>query len=156
MDINIIKAEYKHIIDCKVALQKSELGRVYFKDEDKAINALKEGLSKNEICVATDKAGSCLGFIWVIPNGAFHSFPYLHMIVVKEEFRNLGIGKKLLKYFEEIISKDSSKLFLVVADFNPRAKQLYQSFGYKEVGIISDLYKRGVAECLMAKNNIKI
>lgn len=30
MDINIIKAENKHLLDCKITLQKSELGRIYF------------------------------------------------------------------------------------------------------------------------------
>ena len=151
MDVNIIKAENKYLIDCKVALQKSELGRVYFAEEDKAIKALNEGSSKWEIFVAINKKSICLGFIWVILNGAFHSFPYLHIIAVKEEFRNLGIGKKLLKHFEETICKTSSKLFLVVAEFNPEAKQLYQSIGYTEVGIIPNLYKRGVTECLMMK-----
>jgi len=67
------------------------------------------------------------------------------------EFRNLGIGKKLLKHFEETNSKTSLKLFLVVAEFNPKAKRLYQSIGYKEVGIVPNLYKRGVTECLMMK-----
>ena len=151
MDINIIKAENKYLADCKVALQKSELGRVYFAEEDKAIKALSEGISKGEIFVAINKEGICLGFIWVILNGAFHSFPYLHIIAVKEEFRKLGTGKKLLKHFEETTCKTSSKLFLVVAEFNPEAKQLYQSIGYKEIGIIPNLYKRGITECLMMK-----
>jgi len=151
MDIKIIKAENKYLIDCKAALQKSELGRVYFAQQDKAIQALNEGISKGEIYIALNKEGTCLGFIWIILNGAFHSFPYLHMIVIKEEFRNLGIGKKLLKHFEETNSKTSSKLFLVVAEFNPKAKRLYQSIGYKEVGIVPNLYKRGVTECLMMK-----
>ena len=52
MNINIIKAENKHLPDCKLALQKSELGRVYFAEEDKAIKALSEGISKGEIFVA--------------------------------------------------------------------------------------------------------
>jgi ribosomal protein S18 acetylase RimI-like enzyme len=151
MDINIIKAENKHLFDCKIALQKSELGRVYFPEEDKAIKALNEGISKGEVFIATNKEHECLGFIWFILNGAFHCFPYLHIIAVKEEFRNLGIGKKLLQYVEETTSKNSSKLFLVVADFNPRAKRLYQNIGYKEVGTIPSLYKRGVTECLMMK-----
>lgn len=151
MDINIIKAKNKHLIDCKIALQKSELGRVYFSEEDKAIRALNEGISKGEIFIAINKECECLGFVWFILNGSFHSFPYLHIIAVKEEFRNFGIGKKLLQYFEETTSKNSSKLFLVVADFNSRAKQLYQSIGYKEIGIIPNLYKRGVTECLMMK-----
>ncbi len=151
MDINIIKAENIHLVDCKVALQESELGRAYFPEEDKAIQALNEGISKGEVFVAINKERICVGFIWVILNGAFHSFSYLHIIAVKEEFRSLGIGKKLLSYFEEITSKSSSKLFLVVADFNPRAKQLYESIGYKEVGFIPNLYKRGITECLMMK-----
>jgi len=151
MDINIIKAENKHLADCKVALQKSELGRVYFEEENKAIKVLSEGISKGEIFVALNKEGICLGFIWFILNGAFHSFPYLHIIAVKEEFRNHGIGKKLLKHFEEITCETSSELFLAVAEFNPKAKQLYQSIGYTEIGIIPNLYKRGVTECLMMK-----
>jgi len=151
MDIDIIKAENRYLIDCKVALQKSELGRVYFAEEDKAIKVLKEGISKGEISIALNKECTCVGFIWFILNGAFHSFPYLHMIVVKEEFRNLGIGKKLLEHFEEITSKTSSKLFLVVADFNHKAKQLYENIGYEDVGNIPNLYKDGVTECLMMK-----
>lgn len=151
MDINIIKAENKHLIDCEVALLKSELGRVYFAEEDKAIKALSEGISKGEVFVAINKEGMCLGFAWAILNGAFHSFPYLHIIAVKEEFRNLGIGKKLLKYFEKVTCRTYSKLFLVVAEFNPKAKHLYQGIGYKEVGIIPNLYKTGVNECLMMK-----
>lgn len=151
MDINIIKAEGKHLIDCKTALQNSQLGKIYFSEEDYTTQALDEGISKEEIFIALNKECTFLGFIWIILNGAFHSFPYLHVIAVKEEFRNLGIGKKLLKYFEETTSKNSSKLFLVVADFNPKAKQLYQSIGYKEIGSIPNLYKRDVTECLMMK-----
>jgi len=151
MNINIIKAENKHLIDCEVALLKSDLGRVYFAEKDKANKSISEGISKGEIFIAINKEGICLGFVWFILKGAFHSFPYLHIIAVKEEFRDLGIGKKLLKHFEEIASKTASKVFLVVAEFNPAAKQLYQSIGYTEVGSMPNLYKSGVTECLMMK-----
>lgn len=151
MHISIIKAEEKHLYDCKVALINSELGRVYFSEQDKAVRALKDGISKGEISVAINDEGKCLGFIWIILNGAFHCFPYLHIIAVKEEYRNLGIGKQLLKYFEEVTHKYSSKVFLVVADFNEKANKLYESIGYKEVGVIPNLYKSGVTEHLMMK-----
>jgi len=151
MEISIVKAEEKHSIDCINALQKSELGRVYFSQENAAVQAINEGITKGEIFVAVNKECICVGFIWFITNGAFHSFPYLHIIAVKEEFRNLGIGRKLLQHFEEANFKKYSKLFLVVADFNPEAKRLYQSSGYKEVGIIPNLYRSGISECLMMK-----
>jgi ribosomal protein S18 acetylase RimI-like enzyme len=146
----IIKAEKEHIEDCALALENSELGRVYFSQPNKAIQAISEGVSRQEIFVAVDNNGLCLGFMWFIRNGAFHSFPYLHIIAVKEEYRNLGIGKELLNYFEKVIAQ-SSKVFLVVADFNPKAKQLYEKSGYTEVGVIPNLYKRGVTEYLMMK-----
>jgi len=146
----IIRAEKEHIEDCAIALENSELGRVYFSQPNKAIQAISEGVSNQEIFVTVDNNGLCLGFMWFICNGAFHSFPYLHIIAVKEEYRNLGIGKELLNYFEKVIAQ-SSKVFLVVADFNPMAKQLYEKSGYTEVGVIPNLYKRGVTEYLTMK-----
>lgn len=152
MDIKMIKAERKYIDDCKVALKNSELGKVYFSsDDNKVLQAINEGVSKQEIHVALNNEGICVGFIWFILNGAFHSFPYLHIIAVKDEFRNIGIGKKLMDYFEKVISKGCLKAFLVVADFNPKAKQLYENIGYKEVGTIPSLYKNSISEHLMMK-----
>lgn len=150
MEIKIIKAESRYQEDCIFALQHSELGRVYFPDEEKARRAIEEGFSKGEFYLAVNRE-ECLGFLWYIPNGAFHSFPYLHIIAVKEQYRGCGIGKRLLSFFETTISQTAGKAFLVVADFNPRAKQLYESIGYREIGVIPDLYKPGVNECLMMK-----
>lgn len=147
---NIIYAKLEHLNDCVSALENSELGSIYFSQENKAKNAIAEGISKQEILVALDNNGLCLGFIWYIRDGAFHGFPYLHIIAIKEEYRNLGLGNKLLSYFEKDIAQ-SSKVFLVVADFNLRAKKLYEKLGYVEVGIIPNLYKKGVTEFLMMK-----
>jgi len=144
-----------HLEDCKVALLKSRLGQVYFPSEDKALTMLAKGISKGEIFVAVDEAAreECLGFIWFILKGAFHSFPYLHIIAVKEVYRGMGIGRKLLHFFEETVFTDSSKVFLVVADFNPEARRLYERLGYRQVGAIPGLYKDGVTEYLMMKTN---
>jgi ribosomal protein S18 acetylase RimI-like enzyme len=49
---------------------------------------------------------------------------------------------------------DSSKVFLVVADFNPEAKRLYERMGYRQVGAIPGLYRDGVTEYLMMKTNV--
>jgi ribosomal protein S18 acetylase RimI-like enzyme len=149
MDVSIIKAENKHLNDCIIALQKSELGRIYFSTENKALNAISEGMGKGEISVAINGDNIVLGFMWIIENGVFHSFPYLHIVAVKEEFRGLGIGREFLNYMERVCN--SSKLFLVVADFNPDAKKFYIKNGFKEVGRIPDLYKNGVTEFLMMK-----
>jgi ribosomal protein S18 acetylase RimI-like enzyme len=151
MEITIVKGNINYIDDCEDALVKSELGLRYFSKEGSARKALEEGFVKEQIFVAIDSNNNCMGFIWCIMDGIFHSFPYLHIIAVKKESRKHGIGKKLLKFFEDICFKDYSKIFLVVADFNPDAKLLYQRIGYIEVGTIPNLYREGMTEYIMMK-----
>lgn len=91
------------------------------------------------------------GFIWVILNGIFHSFPYIHIVAVKSENRGHGIGEVLLRFVENEYFTKYSKLFLVVTDFNLNAKRLYQRIGYSEIGEIPNLYRKGISECLMMK-----
>jgi len=151
MKTSVIKGSMDYLGDCEQALVNSKLGRIYFNKSESAKKALEKGFSEDKIYVALDDNKNCVGFIWFALNGAFHSFPYLHIIAVKEQYRNKGIGTKLLKFFEDRCFENNSKLFLVVADFNPDAKRLYESMGYVEVGRIPDLYKDGITEHLMMK-----
>lgn len=151
MEVSILKGKIDYIDDCEEALVKSELGLRYFSKEGSGRKALVEGFQKQQIYIAVDCNNNCLGFIWYIFDGIFHSFPYLHIIAVKEENRSHGIGKKLLKFFEDTCFKECSKVFLVVADFNPDAKRLYEKIGYIEVGAVPSLYREGITEHIMMK-----
>lgn len=154
MNISIIKGNITHINDCEEALIHSELGRKYFSAEGSGRKALEEGFAKEGIYVALDEQDRCVGFMWYILNGVFHAFPYLHIIAVKEECRSLGIGAKLLKFFEDKCFENCSKVFLVVADFNPEAKLLYERMDYIQVGTIPNLYSEGITEYLMMKSKM--
>lgn len=150
MDIKIQKATYDNFSDCVEALLFSDIGTTYFSDEEKGKNAIREALDDGTIYVAIADS-VCAGFVWYLPTGAFHSFPYLHIISIKEAYRGKGIGKKMIKFVEDIVFNDSDKIFLVVGDFNPNAKRLYERIGYKQVGELPNLYKEGVNEYLMMK-----
>jgi Acetyltransferases len=152
MEIKIVKGSIDYINDCEDTLVNSELGIRYFSKNGSARNALEEGFAKEEIYIAMDNNQNYKGFMWIILDGIFHSFPYLHIVAVKQESRNQGIGKKLLKFFEDSCLKDFSKIFLVVADFNPDAKRLYEKNGYIQVGTIPNLYMEGITEHLMMKS----
>ncbi len=151
MGITIIKGSINHLNDCEDALVDSELGKRYFSEKGSARKSLEEGLCRNEIYVAIEN-NNCMGFIWVILNGIFHSFPYIHIVAVKSEVRGQGIGEDLLRFVENEYFTNYSKLFLVVADFNPKAKRLYERIGYSKIGEIPDLYRKGISECLMMKS----
>jgi ribosomal protein S18 acetylase RimI-like enzyme len=152
MEITVVKGRMSYINDCEDALVNSELGKRYFSEKGSARKSLEEGMNNGEIYVAIDNDNSCKGFVWVILNGIFHSFPYIHIIAVKSENRGHGIGRILLKFVEDVYFKNYSKLFLVVADFNPNAKRLYERMGYSVIGDIPDLYRNGITECLMTKS----
>jgi ribosomal protein S18 acetylase RimI-like enzyme len=151
MDITILKGSIDYLDDCEDALVNSELGKRYFSEKGSARKSLEEGFCKNEIYVAVEY-NHCKGFIWVIKNGIFHSFPYIHIVAVKSENRGQGIGEVLLRFVENEYFTDYSKLFLVVADFNSSAKRLYERLGYTEISEIPDLYRKGISECLMMKS----
>ncbi|MEX1376543.1 MAG: N-acetyltransferase [Eubacteriales bacterium] len=151
MDIEIIKANPDSMPECVEALEDSELGRRYFSSAGTAHKALQEGFDKKQIYIAQDSQKNCLGFLWYVPDAMFHSFPFLHIIAVKRQHRGKGIGKKMLGFFEDTCFESHSKVFLVVADFNPKAQKLYESMGYEKVGVIPGLYREGITENLMMK-----
>ena len=155
LQIIIVKGTMEHLVACTETLIDSEIGAVYFPSVEKAQAFLQQGLTKEEIFVAIDEHGDCVGYIWFTLEGAFYRFPYLLNIAVKKDLRGRGIGKKLLALFEERGFAKASRLFLLVSDFNAGAKRLYQAIGYKEVGVIPDLIKQGVAEHIMMKSKRK-
>ena len=149
--ITFAKGNERHLKDCKDVLCKSALGEKYFSSPGSAENAIREGFRQGNLYVALI-GEECVGFTYIIPKGAFHGFPYLHIIAIKEEYRGRGIGKALLDYSERIALEMADKLFLVVADYNPDAKRFYERNGYQQVGEIPNLYRSGITEYLMAKS----
>ena len=149
-EITFEKGNEQHLKDCKDALCQSTLGEKYFSSPGSAESVILEGICQGNLYVALI-GEECVGFTYIIPKGAFHSFPYLHIIAIKEEYRGLGVGKALLDYSECIAFETADKLFLVVADYNPDAKRFYERNGYRQVGEISGLYRSGITEYLMVK-----
>ncbi|MBQ8176581.1 MAG: GNAT family N-acetyltransferase [Oscillospiraceae bacterium] len=147
--ITIIDGENRYIADCMEILQNSELGKAYFSDKQKAIGMLEYALEKKELYVALNEQNECVGFVYCMSKGVFGSYPYLHIISVKEDCRGNGIGSLLMSYFEEKYPSD--KYFLTVDDFNINAKKLYERLGYQCVGQLPDFYKKGIGCYLMMK-----
>ena len=151
LEIKIVQGEMKYFDDCLEALMNSELACIYLPDEKVVINHLVEAFERKEMFLALNSEGKCVGYIRFVLNGTFYNFPYVCNISVKENFRRRGIGKRLLGFFEDISFTHSDKVFLLVSSFNDQAKKLYESIGYKQVGVIDDLYKDGISEYIMMK-----
>lgn len=86
----------------------------------------------------------------------FHSFPYLHMIAVREDMRGAGLGTGLMDFFEQDVlakgrNRIRTKAFLTVGSFNSAAEAFYRKRGYVELAAIDGLFRRGISEKLMMK-----
>ena len=103
MNIAIKEAEEKYVTVCADILQNTEIGTVYFSDYKKTVDLLLRALEQRELFVALNDNEDCLGFMYFVPKGVFGNYPYLHIIAVKEECRNLGIGKQLINTLKRIL-----------------------------------------------------
>lgn len=86
----------------------------------------------------------------------FHSFPYLHMIAVRDGCRGQGIGTTLMDFYEQDSllggkNRIRTRTFLLVSDLNEPAQRFYANRGYAEMGRFESLFRKGVTEILLMK-----
>jgi ribosomal protein S18 acetylase RimI-like enzyme len=61
---------------------------------------------------------------------------YLFGFRVREAYRNLGLGSRILKMVEEDLKQQGYRwVTLNVSQDNPAARRLYERFGYRVVGV---------------------
>ena len=62
-------------------------------------------------------------------------------IVTRKDFRNLGIGSKLLSYLIDICtSLNLNSIFLEVHENNKIAQNLYNKYGFKNIYVRKNYY----------------
>jgi ribosomal protein S18 acetylase RimI-like enzyme len=153
--MNIRLATQEDIPRCSEILNDSKLGRTYYPNSKVIKYSLSQALKGDYIYVSEDEMGKVTGFIWFTLKGAFASYPYAHIMCVDKAYRSMGIGKRLLEFYEQCCLKKTKKLvskaYLVVADFNERAYNFYVKKGYKQVATLDSLFKNNVTEKLMCK-----
>jgi len=89
------------------------------------------------------------GFTILQMNGAFVG--YIQTVAVMSEWRNRGIGSKLIKFAEDRIFKEFPNVFMCVSSFNRKARELYRRLGYEVVGELKDFIVSGHSEILLRK-----
>lgn len=141
---------------CIEILADTEIGKTYYPNK-KIIKHLLENALKNDcfdVCV--NQNNEVIGFVWYSLKGAFAFYPYLQIIAVSSSHRGEGTGRMLLEHYEQsalkLLKTFSTKSYLVTADFNDSAYDFYIRKGYRQIGTIASLYKKGVDERLMFKD----
>ncbi|WP_320611844.1 GNAT family N-acetyltransferase [Evtepia sp.] len=140
------------VADCSDFLFATELGRRYYPLRRLLDDAVEKACQRDDIFLAYE-GQRLVGVLWYVEEGSFYIYPYLHMIVVDESCRGKGYGRRMLAYMEECLleKRMTSKIYLIVTENNQAAQELYASVGYRKVGRLENLYRKGVHELLMEK-----
>ena len=66
-----------------------------------------------------------------------NQFLVVHRLAVKEEFWQIGIGKKLMLFVEEVVGEEGyQSIRLDTYSGNPKAMEFYKKLGYTQLGHI--------------------
>jgi [ribosomal protein S18]-alanine N-acetyltransferase len=118
------------------------LGRSY----ESSLAILQDPMREVYVAKANDLL---VGFVILIMQGAFVG--YIQTVCVDPQWRNRGLGSKLIDFAEQRILKESPNIFLCVSSFNPAARRLYERLGYEVIGTLKSYIIAHHSEILMRK-----
>jgi ribosomal-protein-alanine N-acetyltransferase len=102
-------------------------------------NIFRDCLRVGYSCRALDMAGQIIGY-GVMSLGAGEA--HILNVCVRDEFRNLGFGKRLLEHLlERAAAAGVAEAFLEVRPSNLAAIRLYQKLGFEQIGIRRGYYQ---------------
>ena len=135
MDFKIEKMTISDLEEIKDVLEKDF-------DDFWKVNTLKEELLSNYsyfITIKLDKTNEIIGFAGF--KKTLDTADIMN-IVVRKDFRNKKIGKKLLSSLIKKAKEQNIKtIFLEVNSKNLPALKLYENIGFKKIGIRKNYYK---------------
>jgi len=144
--LRIRKLREQDILTCAKLVAAIPLWQRYRYDELRCARDLRAALKRRDRLTVALWEGTIAGLAWVLPQGGFGRIPYLKLLGVRTEARNLGVGAALLRAAER-----EGDLLLLVSDFNRRAQRFYAAMDYRRIGSIPDLVLPGVTEIILLK-----
>ena len=101
--------------------------------------------------VNSDDDSDIIGVCEIIRDWEKEKSAFIHSFYIDEEYRNRGIGKKLLDKVIEILKNDDFRTVeLTVDPDNKPAIHIYLEAGFKKTGFRKSEYGRGVDRSLMS------
>ena len=141
----------RDIQDCRALIASSAFFQSYGVNPDRFVESLLSSIKRAESSVYVALwQGALAGFRWVIRDGGFDRTPYLRLLAVDDRMHRKGIGRALMAHMEKVHA-GARDLMLLVTQSNTKARQFYESLGYKKVGLLENYVQDGVHECIYQK-----
>lgn len=132
-----------------------KIGHAYYPNRSVLIKKLEHSIEQEEVFLYRLN-GQVEGIMWYMENGMFGVYPYLHIIIVREEYRSKGIGLKMMEFLQSKVEDNNrqlllKKIFLLVNMNNQRAFEFYSRIGYERACELNQLFRKNKTEILMVK-----
>lgn len=103
-------------------------------DNDRHIpkQLIKNKLKEKEIIIAKDQDNKVMG--WLRYNYFWDNTPFMNMLYLNENYRNKGIGKELVEFWESEMKSKGYELVMTSTLSNEQAQHFYRKLGYKDSG----------------------
>ena len=133
-------------------------GFFYDEEVEVAVELVEERLAKGDrsgyYFLFAERNGKVVGYTCFGPIPCTKSSYDLYWIVVHNDYRNKGLGKKLLQKSEDIIARRGGTR--IYAETSSRAqydptRAFYQKAGYREEAVIRDFYAPGDSKVIYVK-----
>ncbi len=103
-------------------------------DNDRHVSKelIKNKLKEKETIIAKDENNKIIG--WLRYNYFWDNTPFMNMLYIIENYRNKGIGKELVLFWENEMKKKDYELLMTSTQSNEEAQHFYRKLGYKDAG----------------------
>jgi ribosomal protein S18 acetylase RimI-like enzyme len=145
LPIKIVPMTRSHIPACNEIVTSSEPWKTLRESVD-----FLPSIKRKHAFVAVIE-GAVAGFVIFTHEPVFARGGYLRAIGVAPALRGFGIGKLLMDFAEKTTAKQAPNFFLCVSSFNRSAQAFYRKSGYKKVGKIDGLIRKGASEYIYWK-----
>lgn len=110
----------------------SELDFQYILDNDKHISKelINTKIRTKEIIIVRNQDNKNIG--WLRYGYFWDNTPFMNMLYIDENYRNKGIGKDLIRFFENDMKNRGYKLIMTSTLSNENSQHFYRKLGYKD------------------------
>ncbi|MFU7517401.1 GNAT family N-acetyltransferase [Clostridium sp. HCS.1] len=112
----------------------SEVNFQFMLDNDGHVSKelIENKLKEKEIIIASDEDNKIIG--WLRYSYFWDNTPFMNMLYINENYRNKGIGKELVLFWENEMKKKGYEFLMTSTLSNEEAQHFYRKLGYKDAG----------------------
>ena len=92
---------------------------------------IENSILRKYVYIAEDN-GWFLG--WLRYNLFWDSIPFMNMLYILEGYRDMGIGRRIVAFWENEMSRHGYKIFMTSTQADESAQHFYFKIGYEAIG----------------------